>query len=139
MRRGLGLGLVVVTLLLAASIAVASPGYVSRDCPLAGAKESITVDWSLGGEWFFTLSYHARRTRGGLGQPTHEWVQYKSGSFWGFGWKSYAGQWGDWIQNYYYSGVDGHHYWYNRELHRVEYRRDWVSNCNLTVWGWNNW
>lgn len=118
------------------SVANAGPGYVSRDCPGAGTKESITVDWTGGGEWFYTLSYHVRKQSA---SPGWRWERHTSGSTWENTWRSYAGQYGNWLKNYYYSGVYGVHYWYNQQAKRTESRRKFVTSCNLGTWGFNNW
>lgn len=118
------------------SAALAAPGYVSRDCPIAGSKESITVDWSFDGEWLYTLSYHIRKKGS---PPYYYWERHTSGRTWKHTWRSYAGQVGSWLKNYYYSGVYGFHYWYNIQTRRVERRSKFVRTCNLGSWGYNNW
>lgn len=123
-------------LLVISASTYAGPGYVSRDCPSAGAKESITVDWSYSGEWFYTQSYHLRKTSS---SPYYKWEKHSSGSSWEHTWRSYAGQVGNWLSNYYYSGVYGIHYWYNLKTGSVEIRRKFVTSCNLNDWGFNNW
>ncbi len=127
--------IICLTWLFVNTSALAGPGYVSRDCPAAGAKESITVDWTGGGEWFKTISYHLRKRGGGR----YEREPHSSGRWWEHTWRSYAGQVGNWLKNYYYSGVYGIHYWYNTKARRVETRRKFVTSCNLGTWGFNNW
>ena len=128
-------------LLCAVEFSFAGPGYVSRDCPGFGAKESISVDWSgatgVGGEWFYTLSYHVRKDSSQ--SSGYRWEKHTSGSNWVYIWRSYAGQVGNWLDNYYYAGVYGIHYWYNQQAKRTETRRRFVTDCNLESWGHNNW
>lgn len=132
-RRSIYIGLLSFLLV---STSIAGPGYVSRDCPGAGTKESITVDWSFDGEWFYTQSWHLRKQSG---SPPYKWEKHTSGNSWQHTWRSYAGQVGNWLKNYYYSGVYGVHYWYNTQARRVESRRKFVTSCNLSTWGYNNW
>ena len=111
-----------------------SIGYVSRDCPAAGAKESISMDWSQRGEMFYTESMQLAKR----GAGRYEWVKFTSGG-WQLTWRSYAGQVLNYISNYYYSGVYGYHYRYNRITRRNEQRSQYVTSCNLLTWGVNNW
>lgn len=115
---------------------IAGPGYVSRDCPYAGAKESITLDWSFTRNWFFTVSYIRKKRSGWF--YGYRWERHTSGG-WEHTWRSYAGQFGRLLGNYYYSGVYGYHYWYNAKARRYERRRKYVTSCNGESWGYNNW
>jgi hypothetical protein len=51
-----------------------SIGYVNRDCPAAGAKESISMDWSQRGEMFYTESMQLSKR----GAGRYEWVKFTS-------------------------------------------------------------
>ena len=114
---------------------VEAKGYVSRDCPLAGAKESITWNSDFSKSWFYTYSVHLRKKGGGK----WEWEWHDSGNSWNKNWRSYAGQVGSWLQNYYYSGVYGIHYYWNPRTGKTERRTKYVRDCNLMNWGISNW
>ncbi|MCU7905992.1 MAG: hypothetical protein KZQ76_09050 [Candidatus Thiodiazotropha sp. (ex Epidulcina cf. delphinae)] len=122
-------------IMVSISYAGSGPSWISRDCPGAGAKESITWDfWNPG--YMYTQSHHVRKKNT---PPYYEWEKHVSNSDNRLIYTrhSYAGQVGNWIKNYYYSGVYGLHWWYNLEARRMESNRKFVTNCNFTTnWGW---
>ena len=124
-------------LALAAPMGANALGYVSRDCPQVGTKESIT--WDKGTpRWFYTESWQLRK------DPNRSnalyWKKEVSGSGWGWTRDSRAGYWVfNYIQNYYWSGVQGRHWYYNTSYKRTEYRTSYVTNCDILNWGLNNW
>ena len=112
-------------------------GKVSRDCPGAGAKESISMDWTGRGEYFYTESYAARPTNGDFGRM--QWVKSTSGSGYKLVSRSYAGDVANFRLNNYYSAVQGFHYRRNRDTGRTEFRETYVRFCDLLTWGVQNW
>ncbi|MDE1462015.1 hypothetical protein [Spartinivicinus poritis] len=112
--------------------AVNKPGYVSRDCSGAFAKESITVTW-FGSEVTSAKSYHKL--------PNNEWLTYTSGGL-KKTWRAYAGFVADPGSYNSYNGVkgvQGLHKW-KRENRYLETRSsNVVTNCNLLTWGVSNW
>lgn len=56
--------------LLVTSSVFAGPGYVSRDCSGAATKESMTLDWANVKNYFYTVSYHIRKTSS---SPYYRW------------------------------------------------------------------
>lgn len=108
-------------------------GHVQRDCPQAGTKEAITMAWQGPNQLFYTQAHVLKK-----GNAVN-WIMYESGKGWERTWRSHAGLILNYIQNYYKSGVYGHHYWYNEQAGRVETRRNFVTTCNLETWGWDNW
>lgn len=112
--------------------AVNKPGYVSRDCSSAFAKESITVTW-FGSEVTSAKSYHKWRN--------NEWLTYTSGSLQQT-WRAYAGFYADAGSFNSYEGnqgVQGVHQW-KRDNRYLETRSsNVVTNCNLLTWGVSNW
>lgn len=131
-------------LLVATYANAAGPGYVSRDCPGGGAKESITLDWDEKDHWFQTYSMHAfpkSRSR----NDGASWIRYRSDpkpgarGGWDETWHSYAGDNRNYAVNNFYSRVIGYHYWFNLSTLQIEQRTSDVRNCNLTSWGSGNW
>lgn len=112
-------------------------GYVSRDCPGVGSKESFTMSW-FDSEWLYTYSVLFKKV--GSSGVSYDWR--KSGTSWEYKMRSAAGIFfgygGD--MSDYWAGVYGIHYWYNLDNQQVESRRRYVSqNCDLLNWGVNNW
>jgi len=130
-------------LIITTSVNAVGPGYVSRDCPLGGAKESITLDWNKIPNWFQTYSMHAFPVNGDNSRIS--WIQHRSDpkpgarGGWDETWHSYAGSNRRWNVNDFYSRVVGYHYWFNLNTRRIETRTTDVQNCNLSVWGLGNW
>lgn len=130
-------GFTLIAVLLCCSNANAL-GYLSRDCPQAGAKESFTMSW-LDPEWLFTYSVLLKKTST---SPYYTYDVRKSGNTWEKTWRSGAG-----IHPYspgnmsdYWAGVYGIHYYYNLDTKQVEERRRYVSkSCDILNWGVNNW
>lgn len=124
--------------------AALGPGYVSRDCPAFGAKESITLDWSEKKHWFKTISMHAFPLVNGDNTKV-SWFPYFSDSpsqyraGWDFTKKAYAGSVLNYPVNNSYSRVVGYHYWFNPNGRRIEVRTSDVMGCNLTAWGTGDW
>lgn len=124
----------VLALMLASSADVNALGYVSRDCPLAGTKESITWDHLRVKRWLYTQSYQYRLNGTGGG-----YWQTKTSGGWALTYHSYAGNFMSYLQNYYYAGVEGAHFYDNTTTRRTERRYSKVRGCNLMDWGINNW
>ncbi len=129
-------------LLITTSVnATLGPGYVSRDCPAFGAKESITVDWTVKPHWFQTRSMHLFPKEDG---GTY-WLRYASDpkpgarGGWDETWRSYAGDFRNYRVNNFYSRVVGYHYWFNVNSRGIEIRTSDVQGCNATSWGSGNW
>lgn len=112
-------------------------GKVSRDCPRAGTKESISMDWTGRGENFYTESLALRPINGDFSRTT--WVKSKSGSGYRVEWRSYAGNFANYTLNSYYSAVQGYHYRKNRDTGRTEYRETYTQDCDILTWGVQNW
>jgi hypothetical protein len=114
-------------------------GYVSRDCPQAGAKESFTMSW-LKPEWLYTISVLYKK----IGKPPHNAVSqvFRSGNTWAQTRRSAAGihPWSNGTMSDYFAGVYGIHYYYNEATKQIESRRKYVSqSCDILNWGVNNW
>ena len=130
-------------LLLVSIIAAASNtnalGYISRDCPAAGAMESFTMSWT-NEQWMYTRSFLPRINSG---SPNgYNWQEFTSGSNWELLNRSAAGihPWTSISTDLYYRAVYGFHYWYNERTHTTESRSRMVQNdCDLLNWGVNNW
>lgn len=124
-----------VSLVLASGIthaAVNKPGYVSRDCGTAFAKESITVTW-FGSEVTSARSYHK--------YLNGQWLSYDSGPMVDT-WRAYAGfvaSPGDYNAYQGVKGVQGVHKWMRENRYLETRNSDVISNCNLLTWGVSNW
>ena len=94
------------------------------------------MEWSRKGEYFYTESWQARKTNAVGG---YCWEKYTSGNGYTLTSRSYAGQFLNYIDYYYYSGVDGYFHRYNRTTKRYEDREQYTKSCNLLTWGYNNW
>ena len=73
---------------LISSTEVNALGYVSRDCPGAGAKESISWDYTGTRWWLYTESIQLRKDRRG-----DYWETRTSGNTYEWTNRSYAGNW----------------------------------------------
>ncbi|MCF6345839.1 MAG: hypothetical protein L3J00_05155 [Thiomicrorhabdus sp.] len=130
-------------LLVTTSVNAIGPGYVSRDCPTFGAKESITVDWLIRDHWFQTHSMHAFPVNGDNSRIS--WKPHlskpKPGARggWDETWHSYAGSIFNYPVNNFYSRVVGYHLWFNVDTRQIETRKSDVQGCNLSIWGLGNW
>jgi len=127
--------LTLIAFILFVFVSAEAKGYVSRDCPWAGAKESITWNSNFSSSWFYTYSGHLRKRPAGK----WKWEWHNSGRTWEKTWRSYAGQVGSFLKNYYYSGVYGIHYYWNTRTRKTERRAKLVRDCNLMNWGLSNW
>lgn len=110
--------------------AINKPGYVSRDCAGAFAKESITVTW-FGSEVTSAKSYHKWHSG---------WLTYTSGSLRDT-WRAYAGfvaEPGTFNSYENIKGVVGLHKW-KRDNRYLETRSSNVATCSLLTWGVSNW
>lgn len=116
------------------------PGYVSRDCPLVGAKESITVDWTRTARNFYTVSKHKIWVNGKETYPLYYSTlcnQFKI--CYETVWRSYAGQIFNIKNTIYSAGVWGYHYWDNLYRYKKERRTSYAIDCNLESWDYDNW
>ncbi|WP_157369141.1 hypothetical protein [Algicola sagamiensis] len=123
----------ILTMSSAAFAAIDKPGYVSRDCAVAFAKESITVTW-FGSAETSAKSYHKLPRNQG-------WVTYTSGDIVDT-WRSYAGfvaEPGQYNSYEGVKGVQGVHQW-RKPDGVVDIRNsNVITNCNLLTWGVSNW
>jgi len=113
-------------------------GYLSRDCPQAGAKESFTVSY-FAPELLYTISVLFKKTNN---PPYYAYDVHRSGTTWENTWRSAAGihPWSSGSMSDYWAGVYGIHYYYNRATRQIESRRKFVSrSCDILNWGINNW
>lgn len=117
---------------MALSTGAQAIGHVQRDCPYAGTKEAITMAWQGPNQLFYTQAHVLR-------QNSNNWDFYQSGNGWERTWRSHAGLIANYPLTLYHAGVYGIHYWYNEQAGRVETRRNFITTCNLMVWGWDNW
>ena len=114
-------------------------GYVSRDCPSAGAMESFTMSWTSQ-QWMITRAFLPKKTLSG-----YRWQKFESSKLvgdWDYKYRSAAGihPWTSISTDNYYRAVYGFHYWYNQKKYKVEKRAKMIHNsCDVLNWGVNNW
>jgi hypothetical protein len=95
-------------------------GYVSRDCPQLGTKESITAAW-FDSQWMYTFSVSLKKKKD---SPYYSYDVRNSGSNWEKDWRSHAGillGFGGDMSDY-WAGVYGVHYWFNLDNMQSERR-----------------
>jgi hypothetical protein len=108
--------------LLGAVQSAQAVGIVSRSCLGAGAQESITVDWTLANNWYWTASEHYRNGA----------LLHTPNSGWSNTWRSYAGHLGS---EFWYGFVAGHHWRWTASTGTALMGISTATDCNLSQWG----
>ena len=113
-------------------------GYVSRDCPQVGAKESFTMSW-FDSQWIYTFSVLLKKKST---SPYYSRDVRNSGSSWEKKMRSAAGIHplsSDSMSDY-WAGVYGVHYWFNLDTMQSERRIKYIAqSCDMLNWGVDNW
>lgn len=125
-------------------------GYVSRDCPQVGSKESFTMSW-LDSQWLYTFSVALKKKNS---SPYYTYDVRNSGATWKKETRSaadiifkYSGDGDNWYDpeswanmSDYWAGVYGVHYWFNLDAMQSERRVKYIAqSCDMLTWGVDNW
>jgi hypothetical protein len=104
-------------------------GIVSRSCLLAGAQESISVDWSFTPYLLWTASTHFYN--GAFLHTINTVASAPDSGGWEYTWRSYAGHL---LTEFWYGEVIGDH-WRNDYGLYSYLGQSFAYDCNLANWG----